>query len=94
MNFLSAISVYPDVQDGEPVFSGTRIRIETFFDYLRVGVSLHEFLAEFPSVTHDQVSEVYALAGPQPYSVDQITALLSGPESRIQPGAGRLSVAA
>ena len=28
MNFLSAISVYPEIQDGAPVFSGTRVRIE------------------------------------------------------------------
>ncbi len=94
MSFLSSVSVYPDVQDGVPVFSGTRIRIETFFDYLRIGVSVNEFLADFPSVSRDQALDVCALAGPQPYSVDQITALLSGSESRIQPGPGRLSAAA
>ncbi len=94
MNFFSAISVYPDIQDGAPVFSGTHIRIETFFDYLRIGVSVNEFLDEFPSVTHDQALEVCALAGPQPYSVDKIAALVGNPESRIQPGTGRLLVAA
>jgi len=94
MNFLSAVSVYPDIQDGAPVFAGTRIRVETFFDYLRIGVSVNEFLDEFPSITRDQALEVCALAGPQPYSVDKITALVSGPESRIPPGTGRLSVAA
>lgn len=94
MNFVSAISVYPDVQDGAPVFSGTRIRIETFFDYLRIGVSVNEFLREFPSVTHDQAVEVRELAGSHSYSVDQIAALVTSPESRIQSGASRLSVAA
>ncbi len=94
MSFWSAISVYPDVQDGAPVFSGTRIRIETFFDYLRIGLSVNEFLAEFPSVTYDQALEVHALAGPPSYSVDQIAALLGNSESRIQPGTNRLSVAA
>lgn len=94
MNLFSAVSVYPDIQDGAPVFAGTHIRIETFFDYLRIGVSVNEFLDEFPSITRDQALEVCALAGPQPYSVDQIAALVSCPESRVQPGAGRLSVAA
>ncbi len=94
MNFFSSISVHPDIQDGAPVFSGTRIRIETFFDYLRIGVSVNEFLDEFPSITRDQALEVYELAAPQQFSVDQIAALISGPEPRIQPGVGRMSVAA
>ena len=94
MNFFSSISVHPDIQDGAPVFSGTRIRIETFFDYLRIGVSVNEFLDEFPSITRDQALEVYELAGPQAYSVEQIAALAAGPESRLQPGMGRLSAAA
>lgn len=94
MNFSSSISVHPDIQDGAPVFSGTRIRIETFFDYLRIGVSVNEFLDEFPSITRDQALEVYELAGPQSYSVDQIAALVAGPESRLPTGAGRLSAAA
>lgn len=58
MNFSDSITVHPDVQDGAPVFSGTRIRIETLVDYMRIGVTVNEFLAEFPSVTRDQVSDV------------------------------------
>ncbi len=94
MSFVSSISVHPDIQDGAPVFSGTRIRIEIFFDYLRIGVSINEFLNEFPSITRDQALEVYELAGPQQFSVEQIAALVSGPESRLPAGTGRLSAAA
>jgi uncharacterized protein (DUF433 family) len=90
---FAAISIHPEVQDGAPVFSGTRIRIETFYDYLRIGVSLSEFLDEFPSITRDQALEVYNLAQNQ-YSVDQIAAMMAGPTSDVQPGEGRMYVAA
>ena len=59
--FNTSICVYPDIQDGEPVFSGTRIRVEVFFDYMRIGVSLNEFLREFPSVTVDQAMDAMEL---------------------------------
>jgi uncharacterized protein (DUF433 family) len=81
---INAISVHPDIQDGAPVFSGTRVRVETFFDFLRVGVSLNEFLDEFPSITRDQAQEVYNLQ--QMYSYDQLNALVNGPEDRTPAG--------
>ncbi len=56
---ISSISVNPEIQDGQPVFSGTRVRVETFVDYLRIGVGVNEFLDEFPSITRDQAVEVY-----------------------------------
>lgn len=37
------------------VFSGTRVPVETLFDYLEAGDSIDEFLAGFPSVSRDQV---------------------------------------
>jgi uncharacterized protein (DUF433 family) len=94
MRNFDAISVHPEVQDGAPVFSGTRIRIETFFDYMRIGVSMSEFLDEFPSITPDQAREVYELAT-QHYTPDQIGAMISGPtDMQIQPGEGRFFAAA
>lgn len=93
MRNFSAITVHPEIQDGAPVFSGTRIRIETFCDFLRIGVSVSEFLDEFPSITRDQALEVYDLVAQQ-YSIDQITALVTGPESRIEMGVGRFQAAA
>jgi uncharacterized protein (DUF433 family) len=71
MNHINAISVHPEIQDGEPVFCGTRIRVETFYDYMRIGVSLTEFLDEFPSITRDQAMEVYDLMR-QRYTLDQL----------------------
>ncbi|MFN4256817.1 MAG: DUF433 domain-containing protein [Saprospiraceae bacterium] len=90
MKQISSITVHPEIQDGAPVFSGTRIRVETFYDYLRIGVSVRDFLSEFPSVTPDQVDEVFDLARQQ-YTVDQLKALVSGPEARqYTPPTGRV----
>lgn len=71
MNHFNSVSVHPEVQDGAPVFSGTRIRVETFFDYMRIGVSLNEFLDEFPSITRDQAVEVMEMVQQQRFSLDQ-----------------------
>jgi uncharacterized protein (DUF433 family) len=90
MNRLSSVSVHPEVQDGAPVFSGTRIRIETFYDFLRIGVSVNEFLDEFPSITRDQAQEVYDLMS-QHYTPDQIANLVAGPQPVA--GLGRLAAA-
>ena len=40
---------------GAPVFSGTRVPIQTLLDYLEAGESIDDFLQGFPSVTRDQV---------------------------------------
>jgi len=92
MNRLSSISVHPEIQDGAPVFSGTRIRIETFYDFLRIGVSVNEFLNEFPSITRDQVLEVYDLVEQQ-YTPDDIAELASSPGPASNMAAGRLAAA-
>lgn len=93
MRNFSAITVHPEIQDGAPVFSGTRIRIETFCDFLRIGVSVSEFLDEFPSITRDQALEVYELVMQQ-YTIDQIKALVDGPQTMLEHGMSRLQAAA
>ena len=40
---------------GTPVFSGTRVPVQTLMDYIEAGESIDDFLAGFPSVTRDQV---------------------------------------
>jgi uncharacterized protein (DUF433 family) len=56
------ISIDPDVLGGTPVFSGTRVPIESLFDHLEDGVSLDEFLDDFPSVKKEQAIELLELA--------------------------------
>ncbi|MBK6931269.1 MAG: DUF433 domain-containing protein [Saprospirales bacterium] len=81
MRQYQSITVHPEIQDGAPVFSGTRIRIETFCDFIRIGVSVNEFLDEFPSITRDQALEVFDLVEQQ-YTLDQIKSLAAGPGSQ------------
>ena len=51
----SVISCNGEVMGGAPVFRGTRVPIQTFFDYLEAGDSIDEFLQGFPSVSREQV---------------------------------------
>lgn len=48
------ITVNPAIMSGTPVFQGTRVPIEALLDNLAAGVSLDEFLDNFPTVTRDQ----------------------------------------
>ncbi|MBI4675339.1 MAG: DUF433 domain-containing protein, partial [Chloroflexi bacterium] len=43
-----------DVMSGTPVFRGTRVPVQTLFDYLEAGDPLDVFLDDFPSVTREQ----------------------------------------
>jgi uncharacterized protein (DUF433 family) len=49
------ISRSQDVMGGTPVFSGTRVPVQTLLDYLEAGESIDDFLEGFPSVTREQV---------------------------------------
>ena len=39
----------PDILGGTPVFRGTRVPIQTLFDYLEGGDTLEDFLKGFPT---------------------------------------------
>ena len=52
------ISVNPKIQFGKPVFKGTRVPVESLFWHLEKGISLNEFLEDFPGVTKDQAEAV------------------------------------
>jgi len=43
-----------EVLGGTPVFTKTRVPVQTLLDYLEGGQSLQEFLDDFPSVERDQ----------------------------------------
>jgi uncharacterized protein (DUF433 family) len=47
-----------DVLWGTPVFAGTRVPVQTIFDYIKAGHTLEEFLDCFPSVSRDQTLAV------------------------------------
>jgi uncharacterized protein (DUF433 family) len=47
----SLIQRSDDILGGTPVFAGTRVPVQTLFDYIEEGDSLDEFLDDFPAVT-------------------------------------------
>ena len=49
------ISASPDVMWGTPVFTGTRVPVQTLLDYLEGGQSIDDFQEGFPTVTREQV---------------------------------------
>jgi uncharacterized protein (DUF433 family) len=42
-----------DILGGTPVFRGTRVPIQTLFDYLEGGETLEDFLEGFPTVSRE-----------------------------------------
>ena len=52
------ITVDLDIMSGTPVFTGTRVPVSALLENLEAGVSLDEFLENFPTVTRDQVVRV------------------------------------
>ena len=52
----------PEILGGTPVFVGTRVPMQSLFDYLEGGESLDEFLRQFPSVRRDQAVAALEIA--------------------------------
>ena len=46
-----AITRDPETMHGTPVFTGTRVPVQTLFDYLEGGETLEDFLEGFPTVS-------------------------------------------
>lgn len=61
----SIISASPEIMGGTPVFTGTRVPVETLLDYLKAGESIDDFLDGFPTVTREQVIALLEEAGKQ-----------------------------
>jgi uncharacterized protein (DUF433 family) len=49
------VTIDPEIMHGTPVFKGSRVPIETLFDYLATGEPLSEFFDDFPSVKPEYV---------------------------------------
>ena len=52
---VQIISASGEIMGGTPVFIGTRVPVQTLFDYLEAGESIDDFLEGFPTVTREQV---------------------------------------
>ncbi len=47
------ISISPNIMGGAPVFAGTRVPVQTLFEYLEAGDTIDDFY--FPAVARQQV---------------------------------------
>ena len=62
MNLQELITIDKDILGGQPVFKGTRVPVESLFDHLEAGVSLDEFLDDFPTVSKEQAIALLNIA--------------------------------
>jgi uncharacterized protein (DUF433 family) len=58
MKITDLITIDKEIQSGAPVFKGTRVPVQSLFWHLEEGVTIDEFLEDFPSVTRKQVIEL------------------------------------
>jgi uncharacterized protein (DUF433 family) len=61
MNY-GAIDIDPSVLNGTPVFAGTNVPVQAFFEYLQDGKSMNKFLDDFPAVNKKHAIEVLQMA--------------------------------
>ncbi len=52
------INVDKEILSGTPVFRGTRVPVSALLDNFEVGVSLDEFLENFPTVKREQAVQI------------------------------------
>ena len=52
----------PDILGGTPVFTGTRVPIDTLLVYLRKGKRIEDFRDDFPTVSREQAQTLLKLA--------------------------------
>ena len=62
MNYLSHFDTKQDMCGGEAVIRGTRVTLRTLLASLAEGATVDEILADFPSVSAEDVQAVIAFA--------------------------------
>lgn len=53
---------HPEIMGGTPVFTGTRVPVDSLIDHLKAGDSIERFLDGFPSVSREQAEAFLTLA--------------------------------
>jgi uncharacterized protein (DUF433 family) len=63
MRHLTSIIISDkEILGGQPVFKGTRVPVESLFSHLEKGISLNEFLSDFPTVKRKQAIAILEIA--------------------------------
>jgi len=60
------INVDPEIMSGTPIFEGTRVPVDALLNNLAAGVSLDEFLENFPTVSREQALVVLKVSSDSP----------------------------
>jgi uncharacterized protein (DUF433 family) len=56
------VTIDPEIMSGTPVFRGTRVPVQTLFDYIADGYALEDFLDQFPTVEREDAIQVLEAA--------------------------------
>ncbi len=73
-NVKELITIDKDILGGQPVFKGSRVPVSSLFSHLEKGISLNDFLDDFPSVDKTIAISVLKLAESM-FSTEQILKL-------------------
>ncbi len=68
------ITVDQAILGGCPVFRGTRVPVGSLISHLEKGITVDEFLSDFPSVSKEQATSLLELVGAL-FSAEKITKL-------------------
>jgi uncharacterized protein (DUF433 family) len=58
MKLRDIITVDREVQNGNPVFKGTRVPVQSLFWHIESGVTIDDFVEDFPSVSKQQAIDL------------------------------------
>lgn len=56
MTLNEIITIDSDIVSGTPVFKNTRVPIQSLFWHLEKGISIQDFLEDFPTVKREQIN--------------------------------------
>ena len=62
MRWEERISIIPGVRSGKPCIKGTRITVYDILEYLAGGMTEDQILADFPSLTREDIRAALAFA--------------------------------
>jgi uncharacterized protein (DUF433 family) len=74
MDYLSRITLDPEIRFGKPCVRGTRITVGDVLSYLASGMSEENILADFPQLTRDDVRACLAFAAERERRIQSIPA--------------------
>jgi uncharacterized protein (DUF433 family) len=73
MNYKDIITIEPDKRGGKPCIRGMRMTVYDVLEYLASGMTEAEILADFPYLTHEDISACLAFAADREKSLLVVT---------------------